>query len=136
MNPITIHQMKARKEKGFSLIETLVALTILATVGLSLSYSMITAIRASRRAERNSVASQLAFRKMEELAQVNPNNLSNANDLTESALTVNGIAYTRVTNVTVNADGSRTVDITASPKNDRYGSPVTYRSSFFLWGTN
>jgi len=136
MNPVTHQQKNARKEKGFSLVETLVALTILATVGLSLSYSMITAIRASRRAERNSVASQLAFRKMEELAQVNPNNLSNANDLRESALTVNGIAYTRVTDVTVNADGSRTVDITVSPKNDRYGSPVTYRSSFFLWGTN
>lgn len=129
--------MRRRKfQNGFSLLEALVALTILATVGLSLSYSMITAIKTSRRAERNSVASQLAFRKMEELAQVNPNNLSNANDLREPSLKVNGIAYTRVTDVTVNPDGSRTVDVTVSPKNDRYGSPVSYRSSFFLWGTN
>jgi prepilin-type N-terminal cleavage/methylation domain-containing protein len=126
---------RTRSERGLSLVESLVAIVILAITGLSLAHTMISATRYTRRAERNSIATQLAFEKMEQLAARSPATLGDAFDLTETALTVNRIAYNRTTNVTVNADGSRTVVVDVWPRDSSLGKRVTYQSTFARWGT-
>lgn len=127
---------RGRAAEGFAVVEVLVGIAILAIAALSLAYSMVTSIRLTRRAERQSVASQLAFRKLEEMAAVSPITLSSANNLSESSLVVNAMTYSRSTTVTVNADGSRTATVVVTPANTSLGTAVTLTSTFALWGTN
>jgi type II secretory pathway pseudopilin PulG len=127
---------RGRTAEGFAVVEVLVGIAILAIAALSLAYSMVTSIRLTRRAERQSVASQLAFRKLEEMAAVSPITLSSANNLSESSLVVNAMTYSRSTTVTVNVDGSRTATVVVTPANTSLGTAVTLTSTFALWGTN
>jgi Tfp pilus assembly protein PilV len=121
---------------GLTMIEVLVALMLLSITSLSIAVATISAIKQTRRSERNSYATHLAFRKLEELASIDPSNLTDSYDASESNLTVDSISYTRTTDVTVNADNSRTVSVTVAPVNASRGKTVTYQSTFALWGSH
>ena len=116
-------------------MEALVALFLFSLVGLGLAKSMITSISLQKQAEIGNLARNLAVSKAEELSGVNIDNLNNSYDSTESNLTVTGhnIKFTRVTDVTVNSDGSRTIDISVSSTSFVMTKPVTYSTRFAPW---
>jgi Tfp pilus assembly protein PilV len=118
------------------MFEALVAMLLLSILGLGMAKSMILAIHTIRRSDRNAVALQLAQRKMEEFAMVNPSSLTNANDQTESNLQVRNMAFTRSSDVTVNSDASVTVLVTVSPSVAGRGKTVALTSTFPVWGLN
>lgn len=120
------------REAGFTLIEVLAALTILSIVSLSLFRNVATSYQVMRRNERNSVAQQLAFEKMEELAAVRPLNLSSANNVTET-VSRNYITFTRTAAIVVNADKSRTVTVTVTNKKPALGGSATVTNTFVSW---
>lgn len=123
-------------EKGFSLIEVLVGFSILSVVALNITYSSILSYKITKRNIRNSIASQLAHERMEDLAAVSPANLGDTYDETESDLEVENISFTRVTEVTVNADNSRSVTVTVTANAEELGGAAEVSNTFALWGTN
>ena len=121
-----------RPNGGFSLIEVLVAMALLSVVMLSLSYNVIVSYRLMKRNERNSIAQQLAFEKMEQLAAVRPLSLSSANDLTETKVRSN-ISFTRTTTVLVNTDTSRTVTVSVNNNVHSLGGSASVTNTFVSW---
>lgn len=126
----------AHAQQGMSLMEVLAAIVLLSIVPLGLTYSTILSYKTIHRNERHSLASQLALDRMEDLAAMNPANLSNALDEVENNLIVENASFTRVTDVTLNPDNSRTVTVTVTGNDPSLGGRATVTSTFALWGTN
>ena len=126
---------KRSREAGFSMMEVLAAMTLLSIVGLAISNSMIVAIRFQKIAEVGNMAKNLAVSKAEELSGVQLTALSDTYDATENNLVVGSgkIKFTRVTNITVNSDGSRTVDVTVSSTSKYLPKAVKYTTRFAPW---
>lgn len=123
-------------QRGMTLVEVLVALVLLSVVPLGLTYSSILSYKVIHRNQRHSVASQLALDRMEDLAATNPANLNDTFDETENNVVVDGASFTRITEVTLNADNSRTVLVTVTGNEASLGGRATVSSTFALWGTN
>jgi type II secretory pathway pseudopilin PulG len=116
------------------MMEVLVAIGVLGIVALSTSYSTIVAYKIMKRNRRNAIAHQLCLEKMEQLAAVSPALLSDADDLTETPVTVDNVNYIRQTDVTVNSDNSRTVTVSVTPEVSGRAKGITLTNSFPLWG--
>lgn len=126
--------MALKGEEGFSLIDVLVAVCLLAIMGISLAYSNVNTIQTVSRTERNAIALRLATEKLEQMSAIDPINISDINDSTES-ITWLGSPYTRVTDVTVNADGSRTILVTVTGGNTILGGSAEVEGTFQIWGS-
>lgn len=122
-------------QSGFSLVEALIAMLVLSVLALGMAHSTILAYKIEKRNLRNSVAQELAVRKMEELAAINPAFLD-GNDSASETVTSDGIPYTRTTSVTVNDDNSRTVTISVAGARAELGGTATIANTFALWGRN
>lgn len=136
--PRRLTQTSARanpRDAGMSLIEVLVAITLLSLSGLAISNSAIHAFQSLKFVELNHVANILAISKMEEIA---------ARDTVEIDTSLNGIessvewadleiTFSRSTDVTVNADGSRSVVISVSTNDQVYATTVRFQNTFALW---
>ncbi len=123
-----------KNQRGFSLLETLVAVTFLAVAALAVLSSTTTALRLTKRSIRNSVASQLATQKMEELAGVDPALLSSANSSIESAVVFNNMTFQRQTTVSVNSNGSRTINVAVQNVDAARGGRANLTNVFPVWG--
>lgn len=118
---------------GFTLIEVLVAIVLVAIVSLTTTYSTINAYALYNHSTRAAFARQLAFSAMEELAARNPNTLDQSDSSVESDLRIGEVSYTRNISIVVNDDGSRTV--TVAVVNNRTSSiTAQFSNTFALWG--
>jgi Tfp pilus assembly protein PilX len=122
-------------EAGIAVMEVLIALVLITIVGVSLSWSVLTSLVAMKKVEMNNAASGLAISKIEELAAVEVSHLNNTYSAAESAVLVDGIdiSFTRITEVQVNADNSRTVAVTVSSNSSTVPTEVSMSSRFALW---
>ena len=128
--------MTKNKEQGFGLLEILVSMSLLAVVGLSLASSMYTAIRTQKKTLYADVAYNLAVNKVELYAAINTADLDDTYDDNETGLTLStlpDITFDRVTDVTVNADNSRTVDITVTCNHPLLPVSIDYSATYPVW---
>lgn len=120
---------------GFSLMEVLVAIVIFGIAGLAMTSNAVVGFRFQKSTELGLLAKNLAVSKAEELSGVFLDDLDNSYDLTENNLTVTGhrIPFTRVTDVTIEADGSRTIDVTVSSPSGLLLAPVHITTRLAPW---
>ena len=104
--------IRCKKSKGFSLIEVLIALVILAIALLALAGLMVQSTNSNSWGSHLTEASTFAQDKLEELRMTTWANLNSDTDVRTGAT---GTNYTRTWTVTTNATGNlRTVSINIS----------------------
>ncbi|OGP52541.1 MAG: type IV pilus modification protein PilV [Deltaproteobacteria bacterium RBG_13_52_11] len=103
---------KVKNIKGFTLLEVMIALVILAIGLLGLASLQVMAIKGNSFGQQMTVASTMAQNQLEQLRRT-PGTLANGNDIVTDQ---NGITYTRAWTVNVNQpqQGMNTVVITIS----------------------
>lgn len=121
-------------ESGFSIVEALVAIVLLAIVGLASAKNSIMSMSTLKRSMRNSIATQLAVEKLEELGSIDPINLDATDNLVEAAVTQDNISFNRTTTIVVNADQSRSITVVVAANDENLGGSYTATSRFSLWG--
>lgn len=124
----------ADDEGGVSLIEVMASILISSIIALGILKSAIAANNTSARSIRDNIAMQLAIEKMEEFSRTDPSTLDDGDDLSESGVTRDTYSFARISDVTIEADGTRTVNITVTSDATKTGSSVTIENSFALWG--
>ena len=122
-------------QAGSTIVEVLVAIVLFGLVGLSMATSNIYGIKFQKRAELGNLATNLAVTKIEQLAGYDPTTLDAGDNSSETGIAVSGhsITFNRVTTITVNSDGSRTVQVTVSSPIASLLTPVTYVTRFAPW---
>ena len=125
--------MQIKKNSGFGIVEILVAIVLLAIMALAVVQSTMSTIKLRHRNLRNSIAMQLALEQLERFAAIDPENLSDADDFTESVVERN-ITFSRSIDVTENADGSRTVNVDVLAENTDLGGKANVSNIFSPWG--
>ncbi len=127
--------MTITNEKGSSMLELIVGLTFIGIVSLTVIWSSVSGVRFQKQTEVGNTAMNLAVSRAEELAGVFIENLNASYN--ENNIIVNDhdheFELKRTTVVTVNPDGSRTVEITISGPPKYLPSPVYYTTTFALW---
>lgn len=116
-------------------MEVMVSIVLLAIVGLANTGSLITGLQANKRTEVTNHLHNLAISKIEEFAGIDVIQIDASDSTTENNLTTAGtnLTFTRITNVVVNADGSRTVSVTVTCNSDRFNGQASYTSTFALF---
>lgn len=127
---------RLREQRGYSIIEVLVATVLLSLVSLGLASSTTTSYVTLKRTLRHAAATELAQSKMEELAAINPLSLSAANNATETGVISHAMTFTRTTTVAVNSDGSRLVTVAVTGDAVGMGGKATLASTFTPWGNS
>jgi hypothetical protein len=102
---------------------------------MGFAMNTIVSLRANKIVEVGNALHNLAIQRIEEYAGVDAANLSDADDQTENNLTYGNmdLTFTRVTNVTIDADNTRKVDVTVTCNSTIFNSSVSYSSTFALW---
>ena len=128
-------KQKLSKQRGVSLIEALASMSLFALVGLGLTGNTIYALKINKFTEVNNTIHNIAMSKIEEFAAVDASTLDDSDDSTESSVTTPGSNFTfrRVSNITVNAGGTRSIAVTVSCNDPRYASTKTYNATFAVW---
>ena len=126
--------MNNQRESGFTIMEVLVAIVLLAFIGLASARNSIMSMTTLKRSIRNSIATQLAIEKIEELGAVDPTTLDAGDNSTEASIIQDNIEYSRATTVVVNSDQSRSVTVVVTPNDTQLGGSYTTTSRFPLWG--
>lgn len=92
-------------------------------------------MRFQKHAELGNLATNLAVSKIEELSGVDPTTLDAGDNSTETGLVIEGheITFDRETEITVNADGSRTITVSVSSPSALLLAPVDYTTRFAPW---
>ena len=124
-----------KKDKGFSLLEVMVSICYIALMGFTILTASVTSVKFQKLSEIGNAAMNMAMSKAEELSGVALTSLDDSYDETESDISTDdhNILFQRVTNITVNADGSRTVEITVSSSSKYLPNPIVYNTTFALW---
>ena len=122
-------------ESGLGLIEIIASISILTIVGFGISMSLVTGIRVHKHTQINYAARSLAVSRLEEYAAIETTELDDNYDDSETGITTAGttITFARVTNVTVNSDDSRTVEVTVSSENHLIDTSVNFVTTFAVW---
>jgi Tfp pilus assembly protein PilV len=131
--PREVMQRSREAENGLTVVEVLVAATLLAVVGVSITQSSIMITQQNNRTVYRSQAIELATDKLEELATINPELLSD--DLDESqTLTHEGHSFTRIVNITIRSNRARHALVTVRSDAPGIDVEVVIENSFALWG--
>lgn len=124
----------AQSQSGFSLIELMASVSLLAIVSVGSIQAFTTAATIIRGSDRYSVQSQLALNKLEEFAAIPASNLA-AGESIEKNLKVRGMTFDRTTQVASFADGKRQVTITVAAVDPGViQPPISYQGIFYPWG--
>jgi prepilin-type N-terminal cleavage/methylation domain-containing protein len=113
-----------KRQRGFSLIEVLVAMVILAVSFLALAESIILAYRLDRHAKVMALIREVASDGIEELATRNPFDI-NAQNSTALVEPEPRILLRKDTLVVVNADNSRAITVTVSDTSSSATSSIS-----------
>lgn len=127
------HQLQ--EEGGFTLIDLVMAFTILSLISVAIALSAVAASRSAGIVIRKSIAAHLSTSKLDELAAISPLLLNDTYDSLEAGLTVSGHEFTRSVDVTVNTDGTRRVIVESYPTNPSLNESVAITRTFAPWGT-
>ncbi len=116
-------------------MEVMVGMSIAAILSLAIANNTITSLRTAHRTEAHHAASRLASDKLEELAAIDSIVLDDTYDLTENSVSYPGInaTFTRVTDVTINADDTRSISVTVTSNNALLSAEVEFETTFALW---
>ncbi len=122
-------------EGGFLMLELMVAMLVLAVVGLAITTSAYTGLRFQKQAEIGNFARNIAVSRIEELAGIPTGTLSNAQNETLTPVTALGtsVQFQRSTSVVSNADGSKTVTVTVSSTSNLLSKAATITTQFAAW---
>lgn len=122
-------------QKGFSVIEILVAILLLGMVALANAGSTITGLQANKRTEVSNILNNLAIAKIEEFAGLDVAQIDPSDGGTESNVTTPGtnLTFTRETTVTIKPDLSRDVSVNVTCNDPRFNATATYASTFVLF---
>lgn len=122
-------------QEGFSLIEVLVSMLLIVIMGLAVASNTAGALRVAKYTELNHAASSLAISKVEELAAIDAVDLNSSFDQIEEDVEWPelNITFTRTTTITVNADGSRRVDVNVTSNASTMPTSVDFATTFALW---
>ena len=123
-----------RSQRGMSLVETLVVITLFAILGLTLTFTDVHMMANRGWIRNNSIASQLAIEGLEQYAGIDPATLSSANN-SSSNISRENLTFTRAITFTTNADGSRSIDVLVSCSECSVGGSATASGNFPLWGS-
>lgn len=127
--------MRSRStQQGTSLLEVLAVIVLFGIMALSLAKSTISAMMMRGQTEIRALQLQIGSEALEELAGIDPINLGDANDST-TTVTRNDQTFTRQINVTVNPDNSRTIDVSVTSTNTRFGGTKTLSATYAMWGS-
>lgn len=132
----TILNGRSANIRGISLIETMVAIFLLAVMSLAVAQGSIAAQYFDKRMEITNIRRNLAISKTEQLAGVHIAFLDSSYNSNETNITLPGhsIKFSRVTTVVVNADQSRTITVTVNCDSARVcNQPLTYTTRFAKW---
>lgn len=123
------------KEDGFSIIEVIVSILIIAVMSLGILSNILMALRSDKLIEVNQAAYNLALSKVEQLAAIKPSQLDASDNQSETGVTVSGmnVTFARTTQVTVNADNSRTIQVDVSSERAKIDTSVSYTTTFAVW---
>lgn len=121
-------------DQGFSLVEILVAISFSAIVSLGLLKAMLLSQGLGNKTVHESLAMQLALEQMETFASVDPSTFSDSMDDEEDAVLRSGYSFRRVTDITVNSDRSRSVNVVVASNYPGAEVEVTVENTFALWG--
>lgn len=132
-------KIQIASEIGMTLIEVLVGMFILSLVSLGLAKSMTVSVQSYKNVQITSAMRNLAQNKLEQFAAINPQSIdSNSHDSNEVNLTVpflsSLVTFDRDTDAIVNADGSRSIEVTVTCNHPKYTDKVfVERSTFTRW---
>lgn len=122
-------------ERGVSVVEVLVAISLLAISGLAVAQSTIRSFATLSQSYRTSVASQIALDKIESLAQLDPSTIQTTSNESKTSITQSGLLFYRSTSITINSDGSRTILVSVTSPTGLSGKS-TLTSTLPLWGNS
>lgn len=101
-------------ENGVTLIEALMAITLVSIVLLAHIQAIISNTQTYNRTRRNSLAMQQAVELMEQYSSKNLDALDSSYDLSEASFLYNGIRFERTVSVTANADPSVRIEVSVA----------------------
>ena len=127
--------MRRYKEKGLAILDIMGALMFLGIVLGIYARSAATNYKSVDKNARYVRSLNIAQQSLESLLQVNPATLSDANDVNDT-VKEDGISYTRNIDITINANLSRTIDISVSAQNVSRTANVNLTHTTSLWGVN
>ena len=125
-------QTERKNQAGLSIIEVLVSISLLSMVALATAGNTIVALKANKRTMVTNILHNLAIAKVEEFAGQDASQIDDSDDSTETSVTTAGtnLTFRRITQVTIGADGARTVDVTVSCNDPMYTSTASYSATF------
>lgn len=119
-------------EKGFSLLEILFGILLVSVMAMGIVKSSTLAMKTREKTIRDSSAMKLALITMEQFSSSDPSSLSDSDDSTDTT-TLDGLTYTRVIDITENADGSKTIDVSVNNNAGLVGS-ASLTLTLIDWG--
>ncbi len=131
---VSLRLSQPTREDGFFILEVLVVTLLFSILAYLFAQSILFSLSVRGRDVRRQIATELVLNQLEHFAAVNPNTLSDADDLTENVSHGN-FEFTRVVDVTANSDGSRTVMVRVSDLESHLPVDVSALNTFSLWGT-
>jgi Tfp pilus assembly protein PilV len=120
-------------ERGLSVVEVLVAISLLAISGLSVAQSTIRSFAHLSQSYRTSVASQIALEHLELIAQRDPSTLGATENESSTTVIQSGLTFYRSTVISVNGDGSRTISVSVTSPTGLTGR-ASLSTTLPLWG--
>lgn len=121
-------------EQGFSIIEVVASLLMVALISLGVMKSSLLSHKTVNLNQLEAVANQLAVEKLEEFAGIDPINISTADNSTETNLQRKNTTFSRVVQVSINSDQSRTVLVTVTGNLSILNVNQSVSSTFSVWG--
>ena len=122
--------MKSNSEKGFSVIETLVAIAFSSIVAMGIAKSTLLSKKIGNKTNHDNYAMQLALEALEDIADTDPATLTAASGSTNANLTANGWSFTRVIAIVVNTDRTRTATVNVTSNAPGVNTDVSVEGTF------
>ena len=125
-----ISDMKGNKEKGFTLIETLIAMVILAIALLGIAQMQLSAMRGNRSSYDMTEASAIASDFIEQMTTQNSKDPTTVACPPNDAVTPYNITYTRQCVLPAGTTGQRMATVTVSWRGENVNRQLIVTSPF------